>query len=55
MEKRGWIEAEWGVSQNNRRAKYYGLNGAGRRALEEATQEWARYSEAMAKVLASGA
>lgn len=54
MEKRGWLESSWGVSENNRRAKYYGLSEAGQRALAAATREWSTYAEAMAKVLAAG-
>ena len=54
MAKRGWVEAEWGVSENNRRAKYYSLTGRGRAELAEAPREWSRYAEAMAKVLTAG-
>lgn len=54
MQKRGWIEAEWGFSGNNRRAKYYQLTGAGREQLREAAGDWARYVEAVSKVLDSG-
>jgi transcriptional regulator len=54
MAKRGWLEASWGVSENNRRAKYYGLSHSGRAALEDATRDWSTYAEAMAKVLATG-
>lgn len=53
MEKREWLEAEWGVSENNRRAKYYGLTHAGRTELEKASGDWARYAEAVFKVLGS--
>ncbi len=53
MEKRGWIAAEWGVSENNRRAKYYSLTGAGRAELAKASGDWARYAEAVFKVLGS--
>jgi transcriptional regulator len=52
MEKRGWIEAEWGLSENNRRAKYYQLTPQGRRQLGSEATSWSRYSEAVAKVLA---
>lgn len=55
MHKRGWLEAEWGVSENNRRAKYYALTDAGRRELARAEGEWARYAAAVFKVLRSGA
>ena len=53
MEKRGWIAAEWGVSANNRRAKYYSLTAAGRAELAKASGDWARYAEAVFKVLGS--
>lgn len=51
MEAKGWIESEWGVSQNNRKAKYYRLTPAGRRRLRDESQTWSRYAEAVAKVL----
>lgn len=51
MERRGWIEAEWGLSENNRKAKYYQLTGAGRRQLKARTQSWERYARAVFKVL----
>ena len=54
MEKRGWITSEWGVSANNRRAKYYSLTGSGRAELGKASGDWARYAEAVFKVLGSG-
>ncbi len=53
MEKRGWIAAEWGVSANKRRAKYYSLTAAGRAELAKASGDWARYAEAVFKVLGS--
>jgi len=52
MERRGWIESEWGVSENNRRAKFYQLTGDGRRQLRARTQSWTRYAQAVFKVLA---
>ena len=52
LERRGLIEAEWGLSENNRRAKYYQLTGAGRRQLRTEAATWARYSAAVTKVLA---
>lgn len=55
MQKRGWLEAEWGVSENNRRAKYYALTAKGEEALRRQEGEWARYADAVAKVLRSGA
>lgn len=54
MERRGLLQSEWGVSESNRRAKYYSLTSRGRRELEASAREWTRYAEAMAKVLAAG-
>lgn len=51
MEERGWIESEWGVSENNRRAKFYKLTKAGRKRLEAECANWARVSEAVTRVL----
>jgi len=51
LEARGWIEAEWGLSENNRRAKYYSLTPHGRRELRSEVTTWKRYAEAMFKVL----
>jgi transcriptional regulator len=51
MEARGWISAEWGVSENNRRAKYYRLTTAGRHQLTRQSADWARYAEAVFRVL----
>ena len=51
LEAQGWIAAEWGSSDNNRRAKYYRLTRTGRRQLAEETENWARLSEAIARVL----
>ena len=51
MESKGWIEAEWGASDNNRRAKYYALTTAGRRHLKEELDTWQRYTEAVARIL----
>lgn len=51
MHQRGWLEAEWGVSENNRRAKYYGLTNEGRAELSRASGEWSRYAGAVFKVL----
>ena len=52
LEKRGLIEAEWGLSENNRKAKYYQLTTLGRRQLRVKVATWARYSDAVTKVLA---
>jgi PadR family transcriptional regulator PadR len=51
MEEKGWIAAEWGKSENNRRAKFYSLTRAGRRQLEEETAIWERVHRAITLVL----
>ncbi|HYY56058.1 MAG TPA: PadR family transcriptional regulator [Pyrinomonadaceae bacterium] len=51
MEKRGWIDAEWGLSENNRRAKFYKLTRAGRKQLVDEETNWARVSEAIGKIM----
>jgi PadR family transcriptional regulator PadR len=51
MERRGWIEAEWGVSENNRKAKFYRLTTAGRRQLRAEASAWEAFATAVAKVL----
>ena len=51
MERRGWVAAEWGYSDNNRRAKYYQLTAAGRRELKAQAAAFSRYATAMFKVL----
>ena len=51
MERRGWIRAEWGLSESNRRAKFYGLTAAGRKQLAASRESWARVSAAIGKVL----
>jgi transcriptional regulator len=47
----GFVKAEWGASENNRRARYYTLTAAGRRRLREETANWRRYSRAVDAVL----
>jgi transcriptional regulator len=47
LEQQGWIESEWALSENNRRAKYYTLTAAGRRALRSETAQWVRLSAAI--------
>jgi len=54
LERRGLVAAEWGLSENNRRAKYYALTTAGRSRLREEAKSWRRYSEAVEKALAEG-
>ena len=51
LEARGWIDAEWGVSENNRRAKFYGLTAIGRRQLRAEVTSWQRYAAAMSRVI----
>jgi len=53
IEARGWIEASWGVSENNRRAKFYGLTAEGRAALEDQSRSWDEYVTAVARVMDS--
>jgi transcriptional regulator len=51
LERRGWIESEWGLSENNRKAKYYQLTAEGRRQLRAEAATWRQYAEAVFKVL----
>jgi PadR family transcriptional regulator len=51
LEQQGWIEAEWAPSENNRRAKYYQLTAAGRKALKAETAQWERLSAAISLVV----
>ena len=51
MEKRGWLESEWGLSENNRKAKYYQLTTPGRKQLRAKADVWTRYAQAVFKVL----
>jgi transcriptional regulator len=51
LEGKGWIEAEWGLSENNRRAKYYALTPAGRRQLRAEVSDWTRYAAAVFKAI----
>lgn len=51
LERRGWIRARWGASENNRRAKYYSLTPAGRRQLEQDTSAWRKLTVAVAQLL----
>ena len=52
LEHKGWIASEWKASENNRRAKYYAITAAGRRALEEETESWRRFARGVELVLA---
>jgi PadR family transcriptional regulator PadR len=51
LEQQGWIEAEWKVSENNRRAKYYALTRAGRKALADEAVKWERLSAAISLIV----
>src|SRR5216683_3686574 len=51
LEHRGWIKAEWGISELGRRARFYSLTAAGRKRLEIEAENWTRLSEAIARVL----
>jgi PadR family transcriptional regulator, regulatory protein PadR len=53
LERRGWIKAHWGPSENNRRAKFYALTGAGKRQLGEEESDWRRLAAAVAQVLST--
>ena len=54
LEARGLIEGEWGVTENNRRARYYGLTVAGRAHLEAETANWTRYAGTVTDILTTG-
>ncbi len=51
MQHRGWISAEWGRSDNNRRAKFYSLTDDGRQQLRTAAERWSRFSRAVGRVM----
>ncbi|MEX2283911.1 MAG: PadR family transcriptional regulator [Gemmatimonadota bacterium] len=51
LERRKWIEAEWGWSENNRRAKYYQLTAQGRKQLRQEASTWRKYAQAVFQVL----
>lgn len=51
LEEQGWIQSEWGESENNRRAKYYSLTRAGRKRLKQELDKWDRLSSAITLVL----
>lgn len=53
MESRNWIESSWGVSENNRRAKFYALTQLGEKQLQVESSAWMRYAATMAKALAA--
>ena len=51
LERRGWIEAEWGLTETKRKAKFYSLSSTGRAQLERQTAEWAAFSAAVTRIL----
>jgi transcriptional regulator len=51
LERRGWIKAEWKITENNRKAKYYALTRVGRRRLEAETEAWRKLSAVVGRVL----
>jgi len=53
MERKGWVEAEWGLSELGRRAKFYRITPRGRRQLSAQTAEWARFAGAISQLLSS--
>jgi PadR family transcriptional regulator, regulatory protein PadR len=53
LERRGWIKARWGASENNRRAKYYELTKSGRKQLEAEESDWVKLTAAVAQILES--
>ncbi len=54
LELKGWIRAEWGTSENNRRAKFYRLTPQGKRHLESEEQAWRRFAKGVELILAAG-
>jgi transcriptional regulator len=53
LESKGWVEAEWGISGNNRKARFYRLTPAGRKQFTSETRQWERIAAAVARVLAA--
>jgi transcriptional regulator len=51
LREKGWIKGEWGISENNRRARFYALTEEGRAALDAERTHWARYVDAVGRVL----
>jgi transcriptional regulator len=51
LEQRGWLDAEWGYTENNRKAKYYRLTPLGRRQLTAELSKWRRYTEAVGMII----
>jgi transcriptional regulator len=55
LEERAWISAKWGISSNNRKARFYSLTAAGRKQLVKETTKWNRIAKAIARILGSAA
>src|SRR6185503_16739118 len=53
LERKGWIDSEWGLSEKNRRARYYRLTPAGRRALKSSVSLWGSFADAVGRVLSA--
>lgn len=53
LEGKGWVEAEWGLSENNRKAKFYRLTSVGHRQLRQETKTWEAYAAAVGKLLSA--
>lgn len=51
LAQKGWIRSEWGASENNRKARFYSISAAGRRQLAKETENWARFSGVVGKIL----
>lgn len=51
MEEAGWVKSKWGVSDNNRRARYYALTPRGRRRLAQLERDWTRHVEAVGRII----
>ncbi len=54
LENKEWVKAEWGVSENNRKARFYTLTAKGRKQLTQKTDQWRRVANAVARILAHG-
>ena len=54
LEDKGWIDAEWGLSDNNRKARFYRLTKAGRKQLTAETRQWKRLTSAIGRILGAG-
>src|SRR5580700_2042863 len=54
LEDKGWVKAAWGVSENNRKARFYTLTAKGRKQLAQKTSQWRRVAKAISRILAPG-